>query len=504
MSESVYYPSEFEDLVHSALAATEPDPAFMDSLRSQFLSRARLTKKETRMKPSHVRFSPRLAWGLALLLLLAILLAALSSPDVVKAMRRLLGYIPGVGTVEQSTSLRVLAQPVTQSRAGITLTIEQAVASADQTVIVYRYVEDASFVEHSSPQDSITGDPGLRLPDGRLLKIVLGHRLSTDPQDQSGASLRYQMEFGSLPQGVKHVVVILPQLIPLRPGVGPENWEIPIDFRASTESDGLPVLEVVPSATVPPEDTISAPVSSAPASPTPELAHGVSFVLDKVVPVSDGYLLMGQTRWHISVPKDTTWYAINPSSVTIMDANGQVVPNEEITPDQNPQPGINPWSYKLSGKDLQWPLTIQANTMTGDISFGPSWQSQMVFQFDPGPNPQPGQIWALDQSFKVDQYNLHLSAAGMAVDPDNGNYRYEFTLDSPDGVAGAMLSDLDHPEIAGGGGGGGEIPSSGPFIAKLEYGIPSPLTKQPVRVAVFGLNFVFRGSWQITWSPPQN
>jgi len=506
MPEPSYYPSEFENLLRTAMAAPEPAPAFMDSLRSQFLSRVSLTEKETKLKPTHLRFSPRLAWVLALLFLLALILAALSSPDVVKAMRRLLGYIPGVGAVEQTDSLRVLAQPVTQSRAGITLTIEQAVATADQTVIVYHYVKDASFVEHSSTQDSIPGDPGLRLPDGRSLEIILGHRLSTDPQDPPETSLRYQMEFGPLPMGVDHVMVLLPQLIPMQPGAGPENWEIPIDFRASTESDTLPVLEVIPSVTVPPENTISAPASSMPASPTPDLANGISFVLEKVVPLSDGYILMGQTRWHIAVPEDTTWYSINPSSVIITDANGQVIPNEQISPDQNPQPGISAWSYRLIGRDIRWPVTIQADTMAGDISFGSSLQAQMVFQFDPGPNPQPGQTWVLDQSFKVDQYNLHLSAAGMAVDPDTGNYRYEFTLDSPDGVVGAMLSDLDHPEIAGGGGGGGEdgIPGSAPFIAKLEYGIPRPITGKPVRVAVFGLNFVFRGSWQITWSPPQN
>ena len=506
MPEPVDYPSEFENLLQTAMAASEPDPAFMDSLRSQFLARARLTQKETRLKPYHLHFSPRLAWVLALLFFLALILVALSSPDVVKAMQRLLGYIPGVGTVEQTTSLRVLAQPVTQSRAGITLTIEQAVATADQTVFVYHYVEQASFIEHSPTPDSLPGDPELRLPDGRQLEIILGHRLSTDPQDPPGAALRYQMKFGPLPVGVDQVVVFLPQLIPMQPGAGPENWEIPIHFRASAESEGLPVLEVNPTATVPPENTILAPAASAPASATPDLAHGISFVLDKVVPLPDGYILMGQTRWHVAVPEDTTWFAINPASVTITDANGQVVPNEPISPDQNPQPGISPWSYRLSVKDLHWPVTIQADSMTGDISYGSSLQSQMAFQFDPGPSPHPGQTWALDQSFKVDQYNFHLSAADMAVDPDTGNYRYEFTLDSPDGVVGAVLSDLDQPEIAGGGGGGGgdEITGSGPFIAKLEYGIPRPITGKQVRVTVDGLNFVFRGSWQITWSHPKN
>ena len=39
MPEPVDYPSEFENLLQTAMAASEPDPAFMDSLRSQFHTR---------------------------------------------------------------------------------------------------------------------------------------------------------------------------------------------------------------------------------------------------------------------------------------------------------------------------------------------------------------------------------------------------------------------------------------------------------------------------------
>src|SRR5512133_2328996 len=35
-----------------------------------------------------------------------------SVPSVVQAIQRLLGYIPGVGLVEQSTPLRILEEPV--------------------------------------------------------------------------------------------------------------------------------------------------------------------------------------------------------------------------------------------------------------------------------------------------------------------------------------------------------------------------------------------------------
>ncbi len=104
-------PSEFENQVRVALDVPEPSPLFMDSLRNQFVSGAGLPQKEIKMKAKF----PRLAWGFALLVLFLLALAFFTSPTAVNALRRLLGYIPGVGVVEPSTSTRVLPTPITQT-----------------------------------------------------------------------------------------------------------------------------------------------------------------------------------------------------------------------------------------------------------------------------------------------------------------------------------------------------------------------------------------------------
>src|SRR5690349_2544830 len=66
----------------------------------------------------------------ALAILLAIL-ALLVLTGVAYAIGRSLGYIPGVGFV-QPASLRVLAEPVHETRDGVTVTIEQVVVDAER------------------------------------------------------------------------------------------------------------------------------------------------------------------------------------------------------------------------------------------------------------------------------------------------------------------------------------------------------------------------------------
>ena len=113
---------EFEERLHDLLAAPDADAVFVGSLRSKLIERSKV-------KTFH-RFSPRLVWGIAIVLVLLIIGLLVFSPQVVEAMRRLLGYIPGVGYVEQGPALRVLSAPVTVQKDGLTVTIEKGAADS--------------------------------------------------------------------------------------------------------------------------------------------------------------------------------------------------------------------------------------------------------------------------------------------------------------------------------------------------------------------------------------
>src|SRR5512142_3055096 len=90
--------------------------------------RARVAQKRTLMNTLQAR--PVLAILLVLVVILLLTGAAY-------AVGMLTGYLPGVGFVERN-SLRVLAEPVSQTRDGITVTIEQVTADGARTVIIYK------------------------------------------------------------------------------------------------------------------------------------------------------------------------------------------------------------------------------------------------------------------------------------------------------------------------------------------------------------------------------
>ena len=110
-------------------------------------------------------------------------LALLLLTGVAYAIGRLTGYIPGIGFV-QKDSLRVLAEPVSQTRDGITVSIEQVVVDPERTIIIYK-TEGLTIVAANSKGEG-GGNPFgsshfLRLPDGTMLEESTGYSGTPEP-----------------------------------------------------------------------------------------------------------------------------------------------------------------------------------------------------------------------------------------------------------------------------------------------------------------------------------
>src|SRR5512141_2894930 len=117
---------EFEKEIVETFSASRADPAFVHDLRASLLERANM-KKQTRS-------FQHLAWGLASVVLLIGLLAA--SPRVVEALKHLLGYVPGIGYVEQGDSLRALSAPAVLEKEGLKFSLEKGIADAQHTILL--------------------------------------------------------------------------------------------------------------------------------------------------------------------------------------------------------------------------------------------------------------------------------------------------------------------------------------------------------------------------------
>jgi hypothetical protein len=381
---------------------------------------------------------------------------------------------PAPVATQQSTPLRVLAQPVVlKPRDGITLTLNQVVADGHKTMVVFQYVIDSTFVPlNPSSADTHPLEPVLRLPDGSQVKQISSGplTLNSDIPNDPGMStyIASQLIFDPLPENVDHALLVMPQLPGSDPGTVPGNWEIPIELK--------PAVNPIPVAVVQPGlDAVS--------------DRGITFALEKVSLLPDGYLILGSVQPGDSAFADAGLFA---PSTHMTDANGKDVPFEQVIPEEPNQSGRHPWAFQLKGKDFQWPLTIRVNAMQVNIP------AQASFQFDPGPAPVPNQVWTLEKDIPIGGYVLHVVGVKHVPALDAfGFSQYQFFMRSTPDLLGASVNDLDRP--TGVGMGGGEQ-GPGVFSAGLFYngGLPSGL----VQVGIRNIYALVHGVWQINWSPP--
>ncbi len=248
---------DFENRVRAAFAVPSPDAGFTDGLRTRLMSQA------ARQPVRRVRPVLRPAWAVALavLLLLGGTLLAVGPQRAWAAVQRLLGYIPGIGFVDDTTRLLALEAPVVQSRDGITLKVTQAIADSVRTVLIYE-VEGLSIDAANSQGEGAAnlGSLGeLVLPDGRAFEQNGG--------DGTGWGSGYSMRlfFPALPAGVDTVTFHLPRLNDMPPGVAPEDWKLPLRFKPAPPSLTVaPVMEIT-----------QAPATNAAETPTSSEPYGI-------------------------------------------------------------------------------------------------------------------------------------------------------------------------------------------------------------------------------------
>jgi hypothetical protein len=284
-------PLEIEEMMQNISNLPEPNAAFLNSLREQFVSKgiANAPKnRETKMVKIFKRgfISTRLAWAIGISLLIVVLSLLATSPTVVNALKRMFGFVPGVGIVEGSSSLRILAAPFSVEKGGISVNIDQVAVDDEKTLVIYQYLAVDPSPSYLPPATFKDDRPALVLPDGTRLDVRLGRRL---PSEMPGV-IRYSLEFPPLPTNVNDATLELTRLIGMRPGAGPEDWKIPFHLIPAPAGTILPLVNVnkkIESAT---PSAAEAATSSPATPPTIDSTYGIKSTLDSFVRINDGYL----------------------------------------------------------------------------------------------------------------------------------------------------------------------------------------------------------------------
>ncbi len=116
------------------------------------------------------------------------------------------------------------------------------------------------------------------------------------------------------------------------------------------------------------------------------------------------------------------------------------------------------------------------------------------FTFDPGPSPQMGQEWALDQPLQVGDLSMKVVAARLKQDP-SGQYSLEFDLQAREEVYGLTLFPRDADSA---GASTGVDRARGVLVSiVLLNGIPTGSITLDAQEASLHIT----GPWQIVWAP---
>ncbi|MBI3173694.1 MAG: DUF4179 domain-containing protein [Chloroflexi bacterium] len=367
------------------------------------------------MKP---RLNFRPVWAAAFVLMLAVI--AVSAPSLASALGRVFGYVPNVGLVETTNGLRMLAQPVTVTREGVTLTITHVFAYPDHVELQYEvngiapendgwqsseFTSDpTAFCGGVNPgsMHNKAGDARLRLPDGTVLE-----RDYTGKYPQNAFAMKPVYD-ATLPVDVTTLTFVLDCIPMARLGAAPDHWEIPFDLIAVPAGTvvGEPVIEVPP-----PTATDVSPVTT---STEVVSAPKVTMTLERIIPTDANTVIY----FHFGMENaDPSLISIMPRSVYVIDSLGQRIPLRGGFVWQPFEHKVgSAFEFVIESKPADGPLTVVVDQViayymplyTDPPQVTPE---EMTFTFDVGENPQYGQKWNLNKHFSIAGYDFEIVSA---------------------------------------------------------------------------------------------
>lgn len=429
----------------------------------------------------------------SLLIMVIVILALLALSGVAYAIGRSLGYIPGVGIVNQSAPLRALAEPVSVTREAVTVTVKEAVLSADKTVLLVN-VEGVSRDAYPTDESiSCMGNADLRLVDGTILE---GGYIGAG----GWTHFENRLEYGAIPANINEAVLTFNCIGSTKPGALPENWEIPLRFApAPPDMLAAPVIEIsTPAVTNIP----AVGVASTPVLFNTMTLNGMTLTLEKFVEVEDGYQLYGSLDLS-GAALPSQGYFNTMAVIKMTDANGNRIPFEAVQSEPQDNTVYDPnkvsWIYRTNQKAFAGPLTLSLAFVEMEIT------PQIPFEFDLGSNPQMGQTWEINRDLTFEGHTVRLLSARL-VESNNPQWASSLKFTYEDTEGGIFINLMDDVpqkpliEVAGGGGGGGGRPLTEIKSAWMNYGeIPSGLRRFTISAS---LPYRVNGPWQVVWNPP--
>lgn len=452
---------QFEESISKSFQIPKIRKEFVNQIYGEIIQ-----YKDNKSNFRQIPFKLNPIWATLLTAISLILIATMviGPKRVYAKLIELFGYVPGVGIVDTSIPIRVLEEPISITRDGITVTVTSATLTGDRTQIDYRIFG----LPHSAypAQENISGcmeREYLILADGTLLT-----------QNDTG--------FNPVPLNINEAVFVIPCIRNTVAGSAPENWEIPLRFTsAPADLTLMPVSDVSPA--------VEEQIGSEPSLETKSnILTSDSVIVKKVVETVDGYILIGVFNPYTE--KGEFFQQNGP--LEIWDANWNSVsftyPFDLADEINMVSDGLTSegWAAEFKADGLVYPLTINFPGVT----IHPAQPTETVeFTFNAGDNPKPDQVWDINYEFQLGGYRLTLTSI-KAISQTS----YEFNFETAPEVNSFGVQIEGYTPIGGGGGS-----HQGKFNVSFQFSeLPSgELTIQVSDLTLLGEDI----SWQGQWSP---
>lgn len=425
-------------------------------------------RKDNRLKMNTKRF---ITGAVAAMLVMVVLIVSI--PGVAQAVRQLFGFVPGIGIVEQSGSLRILKEPVQSKQGETTVSIQQAMIDSEHTDVLYQVenITAEAVAQFNQLQDRCHELPWLQLSDGTQLTGV------SVAGDSWFSGYSRHMEFPALPASEYSAALVFSCLENTRVDAYPKRWEIPLEFVAvPPETTVFPIVDISPS-----NDAAEA-VFGEDSSQDSVWGSQISLTLNEYIQTNENIILFGALNTNSA---DFGVQYIDSDAIHLEDVDGNAIPLVEDSSLSD--------SHMVKTNEQSLSLTYRSdgryNPGPASLTIDNAWiglNDTASFLFDPGENPQPGQKWDLNQSLNIAGYvilvkNVTLSDSGDGL---------SFTIEKPDDVSEFSLMDFDHPLLPGGG--------TGSYGFTYRDGFPTGV----INVTLTALSVKVEGPWKTTIDLP--
>lgn len=420
--------SKFEKEIITSLAVPNASQIFEDQLQSkiEFQSRSASQKNYLRSYNRNPHFAFRQRLVLITSLLTIIIVLAVGPGKVWAQIQKSFGFLLGLGLVEQDSTIRTIAEPLSQTKDNITIDVLNALLTSGETKIDYRVfgLGKSNFGAEDEPGCSI--QPQLVLPDGTVLM-------------KDGGS------FPPIPAEVESAALHIPCIPGTNTKTTPTDWEFTLSFVVAENPEELLSVEFIPQPILAMTTTeASQPILTTTTADASQPI--VTLGLGTAIELPDGYILSG----YLDSAHSFSYLAIDPK---ITDAKNQIIqttyPSELMQLAQEEPLKDKADIFALSFKDqgLEYPLTV---SWTYYPITRHTVQSTTALTFDVGDNPQTGQVWY--PNLPVEINGILVTLKELRVASENA---YQFTFEGPNNLEGITVEMPDYASNGGGGGTGG-------------------------------------------------